>query len=538
MNSIVAVNYISHPLLKEGAIESRIYQQKIFNKAIDNNIIVMLPARMGKTTIATLVISYYLHKYSAAEGCFKTKCIFLTPTRPLVLRRTAMLQDKLTISQKVAFIMGSIATDRRQKLFQRSNVLIMTPQVLLSDLENEFYDLRNVSVIVFDECHRATGDYAYVKVAALYQQQNRNGRLLGLTTSLGAKHIADEVRDNLKVASIESSVDRYTTVKTPQPPKKIEWRMISLPQIFQEMRDIVERSLFVIVDSLRKRGIIQDDDDPRFITIPQLVDLQNEYQEKLRRAQKRFNKQLMQGLKLVIANISSCIRLLHLIERIETQGLSAANQFLNNLKEQARKSSKEIMLRRFCNLQSIKKVEKLIERGLNQGYEHPKVFEVIAIAKQQLITNPESRVLIFANTRTSVRLLVEKLNQLNHLPEVSQHSVISASALVGHKHKRSTGGLTPKQQTELLKKFEGGRINVIVATSAAEQGLDIIDCDLVVFYDCVPDLLRVHQRRSKTGIKHRGRVIILVTKGTKDERYYWVAKAQEKKLKQDITYWT
>jgi ERCC4-related helicase len=70
----------------------------------------------------------------------------------------------------------------------------------------------------------------------------------------------------------------------------------------------------------------------------------------------------------------------------------------------------------------------------------------------------------------------------------------------------------------------------------AEQGLDIIDCDLVIFYDCVPDQIRVHQRRNQTGKQKKGRLVILITKGTADERYYWVAKESERKQKIDIQF--
>jgi len=87
---------------------------------------------------------------------------------------------------------------------------------------------------------------------------------------------------------------------------------------------------------------------------------------------------------------------------------------------------------------------------------------------------------------------------------------------------------------KLLKHFKEGIINVLVATSVAEQGLDIIDCDLVLFYDCVPDQIRAHQRRSRTVKQRLGKVIILMTKGTVDERYYWVVREAEKKLKSAI----
>jgi Fanconi anemia group M protein len=112
------------------------------------------------------------------------KCIFLTPTKPLVLKRIAILQEKLTIPEHIKLIIGTIPNEKRAKLFQDAKVVVMTPNVLYNDIIHDMYDLRNVSLIVFDECHRATGKHAYVMVANHYFLQKSNGKILGITTSL------------------------------------------------------------------------------------------------------------------------------------------------------------------------------------------------------------------------------------------------------------------------------------------------------------------------------------------------------------------
>jgi len=44
-------------------------------------------------------------------------------------------------------------------------------------------------------------------------------------------------------------------------------------------------------------------------------------------------------------------------------------------------------------------------------------------------------------------------------------------------------GLTQKQQVEIIQKFKDGEFNTLVATSVAEEGLDIPATDLVVFFE-------------------------------------------------------
>jgi Fanconi anemia group M protein len=73
--------------------------------------------------------------------------------------------------------------------------------------------------------------------------------------------------------------------------------------------------------------------------------------------------------------------------------------------------------------------------------------------------------------------------------------------------------------------------NVLVATSVGEEGLDIEEVDLVIFYEPVPSEIRSIQRRGRTGRTKTGRVIFLITKGTRDEGYYWSSLHKEKRMR-------
>jgi len=61
--------------------------------------------------------------------------------------------------------------------------------------------------------------------------------------------------------------------------------------------------------------------------------------------------------------------------------------------------------------------------------------------------------------------------------------------------------------------------------------LDIEEVDLVIFYEPIPSEIRSIQRRGRTGRTKAGRVIFLITKGTRDEGYYWSAYRKEKRMK-------
>ena len=82
-----------------------------------------------------------------------------------------------------------------------------------------------------------------------------------------------------------------------------------------------------------------------------------------------------------------------------------------------------------------------------------------------------------------------------------------------------------------MRSFRDGTYNVLVSTSVAEEGLDIGECELVVFYDAVPSAIRLIQRKGRTGRRKEGKVIMLIAEGTRDEAYMWASRKQAQKMK-------
>jgi Fanconi anemia group M protein len=85
-----------------------------------------------------------------------------------------------------------------------------------------------------------------------------------------------------------------------------------------------------------------------------------------------------------------------------------------------------------------------------------------------------------------------------------------------------------------LDKFRNGDFNVVVATSVGEEGLDVAQTDLVVFYEPVASEIRSIQRRGRTGRKRAGRVVILITKDTRDQAYYYASIKKEQAMRKRL----
>jgi Fanconi anemia group M protein len=112
---------------------------------------------------------------------------------------------------------------------------------------------------------------------------------------------------------------------------------------------------------------------------------------------------------------------------------------------------------------------------------------------------------------------------------------ISAVKLIGQAEARTGKGVSQKEQIKRLDEFREGKYNVLVATSVGEEGLDIPSVDHIIFYESVPSAIRSIQRAGRTARHKPGRVSMLITKGTRDEAYYWAARRKETQMKHTLS---
>jgi ERCC4-type nuclease len=75
---------------------------------------------------------------------------------------------------------------------------------------------------------------------------------------------------------------------------------------------------------------------------------------------------------------------------------------------------------------------------------------------------------------------------------------------------------------------------VLVSTSVAEEGLDVPEVDLVLFYEPVPTAIRSIQRKGRTGRQTEGNVAVLLAEDTRDEAYFWKARQDEKQMESEL----
>ncbi|HIQ51352.1 MAG TPA: DEAD/DEAH box helicase, partial [Nautiliaceae bacterium] len=211
-------------------IEPRIYQSNIFKEIIDKNSLVVLPTGLGKTVIALMLIIYHLRKY-------KKKIIFLAPTKPLAEQHKRSIINNSTISEEEIFVYtGEKPTEKRIKAIKNEKIKIVvgTPQTILNDYMKGLIDFKDISLIIFDEAHRAVGNYDYVLIAKEFKKENPNGQILALTASPGSsKEKIKEMLNNLFIEKIEVRTYKSMDVKPYVKKIRTEWVPIELSNEFK-----------------------------------------------------------------------------------------------------------------------------------------------------------------------------------------------------------------------------------------------------------------------------------------------------------------
>ncbi|MFW9989639.1 MAG: DEAD/DEAH box helicase, partial [Candidatus Odinarchaeota archaeon] len=187
--------YFNGPFLKKNKVIQRNYQKNIINSCKNKNSLVVLPTGLGKTIIGILLASKCLYKYPRA------KIIILAPTRPLVSQHQDSCERFLDIDLgEITSFTGKIPPEKRILSFKNSKILISTPQVIKNDLLRGRYDLKHVSLIIFDEAHKTKGNYAYNFISEEYIRTCLDPLILGLTASPGKNYDRiQQICDNLHI---------------------------------------------------------------------------------------------------------------------------------------------------------------------------------------------------------------------------------------------------------------------------------------------------------------------------------------------------
>ncbi len=242
--------WIQHPLIKAEKIESRLYQQVLAADVLKKgNTMIVAPTALGKTIVAALVAAERLKTFK------NSKVLVLAPSKPLVIQHEESFREFLKTT--VTSITGAIKPEERIKRWNDSQIICATPQTVESDLISGRYNLEDVSVLVFDECHRGVGSYSYVYLASKYMKEAKNPLVLGLTASPGwDEEKIQGVCENLFIKEVVIKNEEDSDVEPYFNPVEVKWVKIELNHELKDIKSHLEKALKVRLKTLKKMGVI------------------------------------------------------------------------------------------------------------------------------------------------------------------------------------------------------------------------------------------------------------------------------------------
>lgn len=513
-------HYIDHPLIKSDSIEARLYQQVLAADVLKKgNTMIVAPTALGKTIVATLVAADRLDKVK------NSKILVLAPSKPLAIQHESTFKEFLTVP--CSSITGAVKTDERVKRWEESQIICATPQTVESDLLKGRYSLKDVSLVVFDECHHGVGSYSYVYLASRYVKESKFNLILGLTASPGSdKEKIKEVCDNLYVQNIVVKTEEDYDVRPYFNPVAIDWVRVKMSSELEKIKKHVDKALKVRLKGLKNMGII------RTVSVNKtdILRARGRVQSAIARTVNP-KKECFQAISI----LSAVINIQHSQELIETQGVVTFNKYVARLRKKKTKAAKSLI-----QDPNFGKAIYLAREAEKHGLEHPKLKKVTDIIKKELGQNGQtklqseryvkdadqksSKIMVFTQYRDSLEMIHQKLEKEG----------IKSAKFFGQASRDGEKGLTQKEQKEIIKAFKIGEYDVLLSTSVAEEGIDIPAVDLVILYEPVPSEVRMIQRRGRTGRKRSGRVKVLITNGTRDEGYYWASINKERRMKRQL----
>ncbi|MBI5226367.1 DEAD/DEAH box helicase [Candidatus Micrarchaeota archaeon] len=481
--------------LLKAHVEKRDYQLQAAQNVIMHNTLVVMPTALGKTFVAALVAAHYL---SVAPT---KKILFLAPTKPLVDQQAGRMREVLDVpADNVVAVTGDVSPDERQALYQSAQIIAGTPQTVEHDVLARKLVLSDFSLVIFDEAHRAVGEYAYVFLGEMARATT--ARILGLTASPSSqKEKVQLICDNLGIKHLELRRESDPSVSQYSAPVKMDFVFVDLPSEFKVLQTLLNQMLSETLGQLKEGGFA-DSADPHKTTNRAMLAMRGKITAAI--AQKNPAGYAAASLNARAMNLS------HGLDLLESQGVDALHAFLLGLKERKTQS------KAVAGLVSDFRITKLIIQSdelLSQGIVHPKIARLKAIVDEQVSRG--KTLIVFAHFRDTAQRLSEELCRLPG---------VTARMLVGR------AGMSQKKQKALLDQFRDKEFNVLVCTSVGEEGLDIEAVDTVIFYEAVPSEIRSIQRRGRAGRVRAGNAIVLLAKNTKDEAFFWISRRKERQM--------
>ncbi|KAH9627009.1 hypothetical protein KSS87_020660 [Heliosperma pusillum] len=542
--------------IKERNLEeqARHYQLEVLEQAKQRNTIAFLETGAGKTLIAVLLIKSICEKLQPLNK--KMVAIFLVPKVPLVYQQAEVIREQT--GYNVGHYCGEMGQDfwdtrRWQREFDTKQVLVMTAQILLNILRHSIIKMEYIHLLILDECHHAVKKHPYSLVMSEFYHttpKEKRPTVFGMTASpVNLKGVSSQVDCAIKIRNLETKLDSVVcTIKdrkelekhVPMPSEiVVEYdkaaSLWSLHEKIKQMELAVEeaarassrktkwqfmgardagakeelRQVYGVSERTESDGAANLIQKLRAINYA-LGELGQWCAYKVAQSfltallnDERAHYQL--DVKFQESYLSKVVGLL----QCQLSEGAASSKDTNGIQE-------DFVCHDTNNFEEIEEgelpdchvvsggehVDVVIGAAVADGKVTPKVQSLIKVLMKYQHTD-DFRAIIFVERVVSALVLPKVFAELPSL------GFINCASLIGHNNSQE---MRTSQMQDTIAKFKDGRVTLLVATSVAEEGLDIRQCNVVIRFDLAKTVLAYIQSRGRAR-KPGSDYILMVERG-------------------------
>ncbi|KAF8814056.1 P-loop containing nucleoside triphosphate hydrolase protein [Phlegmacium glaucopus] len=515
---------------------TRGYQQEMLEESLHNNIIIALDTGSGKTHIAVLRLKHEMERESTKLSWF------FAPTVALCEQQKHVITDYIPVS--VGIVSGANEPDqwRNAALWERvlrtHRIMISTPQVFLDALRHGYISLgRDISLLVFDEAHHAVDNHPYNRIMVeFYFNLPRRGQhlnsflevrpmVLGLTASpiYGGNVIK-------AFQTIEGNLD--SIIRSPRRHRSELALFVHRP-IFRHIMYYQPEAPFStnLASLVSIFNTLDIEDDPYIINLRAQLKKATPRTADYHRIDQKLSKAIQKGNTFTHKGLRDFLRAAQdicadigpwaadwFICKVMEKTRHAADPY-NNIMSSWKNKEKEYLLN-ILNRIIISPISFYADDIAEDSSEKAKVLiQCLLMEKAETESyNDSYSAIIFVQRRDAVFALAEVLRSHPFTKDVFRVGTLIGSSDSAYRHAMMdiTRNLVNEPQEDTIADFKIGEKNIIVATSVAEEGLDIQACCSVIRWDPPPNMASWAQSRGRAR-KKRSTFTVMFEEGSKQK---------------------
>ncbi|KAI9794454.1 MAG: Dicer-like protein 1 [Peltula sp. TS41687] len=450
--------------------DPREYQLELFERAKQQNTIAVLDTGSGKTMIAVLLLRYILDQELEMRGVGRAPKIsfFVVDSVTLVFQQHHVLTCNL--DQKVAFFVGDMNCDLWSKeiwtkQFEENMVIVCTADVLYQCFMHSFISMEQVNLLIFDEAHHAKKDHAYARIMREFYltdiDPQKRPRIFGMTAS-----------------PVDAKVDVVKAAK--------------------ELETLLHCQIATTFDLALLRRTVHRPDEQVASYSPLRLPFETPLYRKLHvqfgqlEILAKFFREAKEASSQLGAWCADHIWSFLLSEEEERRLESRVERDFLSQKDKMEPTEKlDAEVAQLRQAIDLIKDHKFRDVTVTPDNLSSKVMLLVSYLKDSFEESADHKCIVFVSRRYTARLLGDLFSRLG-LPNIMAGTLLGA-----RKGEPGDPNISYKHQMLTLTRFRKGKLNCLFATSIAEEGLDIPDCNIVIRFDLYSTVIQYIQSRGR-----------------------------------------